>query len=61
MTQNIKCAYCGAKVPLAKDRQRPKQHKNGDVTCVGSSQLISAHHQLHAAHPAPPVPKRRKV
>jgi hypothetical protein len=47
--KTVKCAWCGKQVELTKNGLRPKQHKNGVHTCVGSGQLVEAHERLRAA------------
>lgn len=43
--QSIKCAWCGAEVALTA-KGRPKQHQNGNKTCVGSGQLAATHESI---------------
>lgn len=43
----MKCAWCGAVVPTT-PKGRPKQHRNGPKTCVGSGQLATTHERLRS-------------
>lgn len=36
--KTVKCLWCGQVLPLTR-KGRPKQHRNGKTTCVGSGQL----------------------
>ena len=58
MSQTVKCAWCGALVPLTA-KGRPRQHRNGTKTCVGSGQLASTHTQHATPNPLHPQPKRK--
>lgn len=59
--KTTKCAWCGAVVPLTKDGQRPKQHRNGTTTCCGSGQPVEHHTRIQTANPNRLDPKPRKV
>lgn len=43
----IKCKWCGQEFPLTA-KGRPKQHKNGAKTCVGSGQPAIVHQNIEA-------------
>ena len=59
--KTIKCAWCGVLLPLAGNGKRPRQHKNGKNTCVGSGQLTETHERVRDGHPntLTPNPKKR--
>lgn len=59
--KTIKCAWCGSTQPLAGNGQRPKQHRNGNTTCVGSGQLVAAHARLSAQSAAQLAQPRAKA
>lgn len=46
--ETIKCAWCGGEYPLTK-KGKPKQHRNGKTTCVGSGQDKATHDRLRKA------------
>lgn len=51
LKHQMKCAWCGQTV-LMTPSTRPKQHRNGAETCVGSGQMKATHDQLIAANEA---------
>jgi hypothetical protein len=44
----MKCAWCGLELETTR-KNRPKQHRNGTTTCVGSGQERAIHERLRAA------------
>lgn len=40
--KTLKCLWCGQVLPLTR-KGRPKQHRNGKTTCVGSGMLATQH------------------
>lgn len=45
--KTIKCLWCGQVLPLT-HKGRPKQHRSGAKTCVGSGQHYSVHENQRA-------------
>lgn len=43
--KTIKCLWCGGTFELTR-KGRPKQHRYGKTTCLGSGQLASTHQLL---------------
>lgn len=45
--KTVKCLWCGQVLPLT-HKGRPKQHRNGAQTCVGSGQVHTVHENQRA-------------